>query len=293
MSRFAKAVLVISFLNSVIYAQDIYAQDNAEQAVMKSLNQLNINKDVLAGISAIVETSGQSRWSGEVGDYVFGIAARRLTKGELPNRIRLIEVDTALAFAINEMVLSKATAVYLSHGMTDKSALVLAVKRSDSVIRSVGRVEAGATYSSKPVDEFAVGVVVAKNVGVKARLLNQSNLEIVKRRYADEMAERQRGFIDNQQWADAMAIFHHLKKSNLHNCEITVGAAICKKELGQEEKALALLQNAHNKFGETASIEMLELIGDTALSLDNDGARELAEEVFKQAIRYFQKRNKF
>ena len=88
---------------------------------------------------------------------------------------------------------------------------------------------------------------------VEAKFLERSNLEILRRRYGHDMAVRQSQLMNDKHWGDAMAISHDLKESALHNGDVTVCTAICKKELGWKAKVLAILTQAHNEFGKIGS----------------------------------------
>ncbi|HEY1806376.1 MAG TPA: PEGA domain-containing protein [Terracidiphilus sp.] len=224
-----------------------------------------------------------TRWGGQVGSTVFGIALKHLPHGDIRQRVTPTLLELTHLWAVQELLRAKSLLDhYAATGLTDATTLRDAVVEAAGKLQVTGKAK-GAVFQSAVQGDYAVAYVLAEEPALTARLLQPVELGVVRNAYRDRMHRQARELMKRSEWQEALLLWRHLHQRKLVSPELYLDAARCFRELGQSQDALRLLTEAIDTFEKNASPDFLEEAGDIALAIETQPGQALAERAFHMA----------
>lgn len=214
---------------------------------------------------------------------MFAIAVKPMPGGTAAQAATSALLNLTHMLAIQELLKAKSLLDhYAGEGLTDATTLREAVVMASGKLSVSGRAN-GVTHQAAVQDGFAVGYVLANEKDLTAHLLQPAELAKVKASYREVMHRQARELMGRSNWRDAILLWRHLHTRKLTSPELYLDAARCFKELNQDEDLVRLLDEAIDQYGDGASAEFLEEVGDLAMSTSTAGGQQLAERAYVAA----------
>lgn len=260
------------------------ADSSAARAAEAFVRRAKVPQAARSAILTVLrQHPGESRWCGQSGVTLFALAAKRLPKGAVRQRVAPTLLNLCHSLAVHELLTAKSLLDrYRSAGLDDATTLRQAVTAAAGELEITGRTQ-GVEARASVDGDFAVAYVLAEGPKLTAHLLEETQLAKVRDAYRDVMHKQARGLMARKNWKDAVLLWRHLHARKLASQALYLDAAKCFKELHQTEDAIRILTEAVTAFEQTATAAFLEQAGDVALSLETPAAEKLAEQAYKAA----------
>jgi tetratricopeptide (TPR) repeat protein len=225
----------------------------------------------------------ETRWSGQSGQTLFGVAAKVLPTGAARQQAVPALLNLTHLLAVQELLKAKSLLDrYAETGLTDSTTLGQAVVEAAGRLHVVGSVKT-LKHQAAVRDGVAVAYVFADEQDLTAQLLQPVELDTVKAAYRDVMHGQARSLMKQDNYKDAILLWKHLHSRKLVSQSLYLDAARCFQALKQHDDAVRVLSEAMDAFSEAAPAEFFERTGDVALSIDSPAAQQLAEKAYNLA----------
>jgi hypothetical protein len=236
-----------------------------------------------AMLTVLRQHPGETRWSGQSGRTLFGIAAKALPTGAGRQQAVPALLNLTHMLAVQELLKAKSLLDrYAESGLTDSTTLGQAVVEAAGRAHVVGSVKS-LKHQAAVRDGVAVGYVFADEQDLTAQLFQPAELDTVKAAYRDVMHAQGRSLMKQANYKDAVLLWRHLHSRKLVSQSLYLDAARCFHALKQNDDAVRVLSEAMDAFSEAAPAEFFERAGDVALSIDSPAAQQLAQKAYNLA----------
>lgn len=195
----------------------------------------------------------------------------------LPNQLKLANTR-----AIGELILSKSSDdTLIELGLTDVAARKAALSSTVRDLRFSSN-SAGISHLALKHDSVIVAVAFGQSDDIMQRLESKVSADILIEAYAKYVRDRYRPTLKAKKWKDANHDIELLRALKLATGVDLIAGSECQMNLGQKEKAFALLLLAMSDT--SASSELLERIGNQFLKLGLPESENSAEKAFGLAL---------
>jgi len=201
---------------------------------------------VKAAMTTVIRQHPETtRWSGQVGEYIFAAVVLPLPQGTRRESFFTAYASRADMTCSHELLLAKGLRdVYGEAKLDDLTTLRAALQRIASDILLRGERREVLRQTSIFREQYVVALAVGRRENLRARLIEPATLTLVKDSYMEVMHGQARNLMTQENWKDAVGFWHHLHSRKMVSPELYLDAATCFVKLEQHKDALIVLKEA-------------------------------------------------